>query len=139
MATMMIPVHQANASHPELPIGVPTSQPRIASMTCVSGWFSAKSRSASGMVSVGTKAPLTNVNGKMTIKPVHCAASMLLTSRPMIADIQEIAREKRIASPNTKTQSVGPETGWKPTRKLTPITIRPDIYFLPSPLQHDQR
>ncbi|MDP8907097.1 MAG: hypothetical protein M3M88_06210, partial [Thermoproteota archaeon] len=47
-----------------------------------------------------------------------------------VADIQEIAREKRIASQNTKTQSVDPATGWNPTRKLTPITIRPDIIFL---------
>lgn len=35
------------------------------------------------------------------MKPIHCAASMLLTSRPIIADIQEIAREKRIDSPKT--------------------------------------
>ena len=111
MATMMIPTHHADASQAELPIGVPTSQARIASMTCVTGWFSAKNLSTSGIVSVGTKALLTKVSGKMTKKPVHCAASMLLTSRPMIADIQEIASEKRIASPNTNTHSVGPATG----------------------------
>ena len=111
MATIMIPTHHANASQLELPIGVPTSQARVASMTCVRGWFSAKNRSTSGMVSVGTKALLTKVSEKMIIKPVHCAASMLFTSRPMIADIQEMASEKRIASPNINNHSVGSATG----------------------------
>ena len=63
------------------------------------------------MVSVGTKALLTKVSGNITIKPVHCAASILLTTRPIMADIQEMASENRIASPNTNIHSVGPATG----------------------------
>lgn len=111
MATAIMPIHHVNASQSEFPIGVPTSQERKASMTWVRGWFSAKARRAGGIVSDGTNALLTNVSGNMTIKPVHCAASMLLTSRPIMADIQDIASEKRIASTNTKTQSTDSATG----------------------------
>ena len=52
------------------------------------------------MVSVGTKAALTKVNGNIIMNPAHCAASTLLTRRPMIADIQELAIYIWLGSPN---------------------------------------
>jgi len=90
----VIPTHQAKASQPELPMGVPTSQACIASITCVRGWFSAKSRNTAGIVSVGTNALLTNVNGKMMMKPdledlVEVSSNMFdaaLSQYPRIAE-----------------------------------------------------
>ena len=64
-------MHQTTDSQAELSIGVPTSSDLMVSITCVNGWFSAKTLKASGMVEVGTKALDIKVRGKITIKPTH--------------------------------------------------------------------
>ena len=58
-----------------LPAGSPIQRARIASTATVNGFTSANCRSPSGSVSIGTKAEDTNVSGKITRKPIACAAS----------------------------------------------------------------
>ena len=55
-----MPAHQATATAPPLPIGVPSSRPRIVSMIGVNGWCSANQRTAAGIESVGTNPLLRN-------------------------------------------------------------------------------
>ena len=51
---------QARAIQMSVPTGCCVSRSRIALTMVVTGWFSAKARTAPGMVSVGTKAELMN-------------------------------------------------------------------------------
>lgn len=125
--TAIIAKHQTTASQPELSRGVPTSQARIVSITCVNGWFSANARRAAGIVSVGTKALDINVSGKIITKPTHWAASRLFTINPRIADSQDIARVKITASPTTNSHSCKPAFGRNPTKNPTRIIIMPEI------------
>jgi hypothetical protein len=70
--------------------------------------FSAKTRNSEGIVSVGTNALLTNVNGKTTINRAQFAVSLLLTIDPNIAESKEIASKNSIKRPNTKSHSRWP-------------------------------
>jgi hypothetical protein len=66
--------------------------PRTALTTSETGWCSAKARNQLGMLCVGTNALLAKVNGKSQIKPADWAASTLLTTNPIVAEIQENAK-----------------------------------------------
>src|SRR5260370_24700603 len=92
MKTMSIPTHQAIAIKIVEASGLLRISPRVASTIFVTGWCSAKARSHGGMVSTGTNALLANVNGKSQMKPADCAASTLLTDKPIVAEIQEKAK-----------------------------------------------
>jgi len=58
-AMTVIPTHQPSAVQMSLLTGWPFSRERSASIIAVTGWFSAKTRTGVGMVSVGTNAELT--------------------------------------------------------------------------------
>src|SRR5690348_15939382 len=92
MTTISMPTHQAIAIQIVLGSGWLRISPRVASTICVTGWCSAKVRSQVGMLSTGTNALLANVKGKSQMNPADCAASTLLTDKPMVAEIQEKAK-----------------------------------------------
>ena len=89
---MRMPTHQAMACKMVEASGWLRSRPRTALTMMVTGWCSAKVRSQAGMLAVGTKALLAKVKGKSQMKPADCAASTLLTDRPMVAEIHEKAK-----------------------------------------------
>jgi len=59
-AVIMMPMHHARAIHISLPTGSQLNRARIVSTIGVKGWFSAKTLSAIGIVSVGANAELNN-------------------------------------------------------------------------------
>ena len=58
-----------------MPASWPSIQARTVLITSVSGWFSVKTSSQRGIVSVGTKALLAKVSGKTKTKIAPVAAS----------------------------------------------------------------
>ncbi len=71
------------------------------------------------MLFVGTKALLAKVKGKSQIKPADCAASTVLTNRPMVADIHEKAKLVSRSKPAAANQEMTLPCGRKPTNKPT--------------------
>src|SRR5579885_3133247 len=59
-----MPTHQASATQIAFDTGCPYSNARIVSTIAVTGWFSAKTRTTSGIVLVGTNAEL--IKGRKT-------------------------------------------------------------------------
>lgn len=87
----MIATVQTTASQTSLPAGVPRKRARAASTVVVNGLCSAIGWSQLGMVSTGTKAEETNVNGKRMVNPYAFDASGEEAERPMKANTQEKA------------------------------------------------
>jgi hypothetical protein len=98
-------MHQAMASIPLSPMGVPSRRPRTVSMIGVKGWCSANQLRPSGIESVGTK-PLDR-NGRITRNIGRLlAVSTSLGTMPRATESQETAsaacaaRSRSAASPN---------------------------------------
>ena len=84
-ATIITPTHQTKATHISLPSGSQLSKERIVSTIGVTGWFSAKTLSAFGIVSVGANAELnkgkkTNGNARKDAPSVVFAISPGMTA-----------------------------------------------------------
>ena len=81
------------------------------------------------MPSVGTNALLAKVSGKINTKLIHCTASGLLATIPIIADSHEKAKvnnSKVLAIPSHSTKLA---VGRKPTNSPTPIITDADMAF----------
>jgi predicted kinase len=104
--------------HPALsPAPSPRTRPRIASTIRVTGWLSAKTRSQSGIVSVGTNAEEAKTSGKIHTNPAACAASAPLTDRPMLAN----THDKR--EPEQRRRSRTRRGGQHAPRKRNPMSV----------------
>ena len=98
---------------------VPRVRSRTALTTMVIGWFSAKTRSQSGIVSVGTNALLTKVSGKTAAKTMPCSASGVRTRAPAATPTHEKAKPKSSISPIAAALPTIPPSGRKPTSMPT--------------------
>src|SRR6476646_4152378 len=103
-------MHQAVAMYALLPIGVPSSSPRIVSIIEVNGWFSANQRTPAGIVSGGTK--------PLLMKGPNCRRSVeLLAPATDFADIpnaiasQVRASVSRVMNPKNASHWAGPALG----------------------------
>src|SRR3954454_13815958 len=74
--------------------GTPLSSPRTASATIVTGFTLTQACSQRGMVDVGTKTLLVNVNGKVNANPKISTISGLPATTPTSTASQESASEK---------------------------------------------
>src|SRR6516164_9487997 len=112
--------HQAIASTPLFPIGVPNSSPRRVSMTGVNGWYSANARSPGGIDSVGTK-PLLRNGSRVRNIGVLLALSTLLAARPSATVSQVRANVIMAITPAAASQASGPVLGRNPTASATAV------------------
>ena len=113
----VITIAQTIDAQTSLPAGVPTNRARAASTMVVNGLFAAMGSSQSGIVSTGTKAEETNVNGKRIVKPYALAASGEDAVSPMKANTQEKAY------PNSSNSAMPAITSGAPVEKRKPTAI----------------
>src|SRR3954447_2642450 len=78
--------------------GTPLSSPRTASARIVTGFTLTQACSQPGMVAVGTKTLLVNVNGKVTTNPKICTFSGLPATTPTSTASHDTASEKTSTS-----------------------------------------
>src|SRR5215831_8374591 len=123
-----MPAHQATASQTLLPTGWPAKRSRIESAIDVTGWCSANHRTGPGIVSVGTKAELTN-GRKMSGYEKALTPATDVAERPGITAIHVNASVSRIRMPATPSQAGTPAAERKPIAKATPATIAREIRF----------
>src|SRR5579884_419737 len=116
---MRMPTHHASACQMVEASGLLRSRPRTALTISETGWCSAKARSQFGILEVGTKALLAKVSGKSQMKPADCAASTLLTSRAINAEIHEKAKLVSMRIPAAANQERTLPCGRKPTSRPT--------------------
>src|SRR5260370_9538427 len=116
-----MPAIQASACHGALPRGCPLNQPRSEFTVTVTGLWLAKPRSQDGMPWVGTNADEANVSGNSQMKPPDCAASTLLTDRPISTPIQE--NPKLNASVRASPAIVASTEPWNRNPGIIPTTI----------------
>ena len=83
------PVHQA--SRALFPMVVPCSRPRGVSIIGVNGWYSARTRTAVGMVSVGT-IPEPTSGSKISGKGALLALGKLIQIAAIVSATEELAR-----------------------------------------------
>src|SRR5680860_1620459 len=116
-----MPMHQATAMTPLLPIGVPISRPRTVSMIGVNGWYSANQRSPAGIDSVGTN-PLPKNGSSTNNMGELLAVSTLLAFSPSATESQMRASDTIASKPAAASHSATLALGRKPTSSATPMT-----------------
>src|SRR3989344_5394982 len=102
------------------------------------GLCSAKTRKPCPMVSTGTKMELAKTKGKTQMNPADWTVSTFLAAKPMVAEIQEKAKQKNEVSNKAKTKLPKPfsivNPISRPTRvikistntfRINSVTVRP--------------
>lgn len=124
----MIPAHHARAIHSELPTVPEYNNARMASTIDVTGWFSANTRIAVGIVSVGTNAELMN-GKKMRGYANALAPSIVFALRPGITASQVSANIKSRRIPITASHSKILALERKPIMRAIRIIMATEIAF----------
>src|SRR3954470_22254637 len=103
---MEIPTHQATATIPFVPSGVPNSNDRSVSAIGVNGWCSANHASGPGIEAAGTDAELRN-RSSVRIMGRLLAVSTLSVTRPRATDSQLTALAVRTSTPSAASHDTG--------------------------------
>src|SRR5260370_36594259 len=113
-----MPTHQARATHISFDTGCPDSNARMVSTIAVTGWFSAKTLTTSGIDLVGTNAEL--IKGRKIIGYEKAVApSVDFAVSPAITATQVKASVKHARMPTTASHDRMPSDDRKPLTNAT--------------------
>ena len=106
-----------------LPTGPPSSRPRTASATRVTGLALTKACSQPGMLAAGANTALAKVSGITTRKPAICTDSGLRSEMPSSAITQDSAKPQARIRPKAASTSATFACGRKPKARPTPTVM----------------
>jgi hypothetical protein len=110
--------------------GPPSSSPRTASVTSVTGLWVTTAWSQPGMLAAGANTELANVSGITTMNPAICTDSALRSEVPISAITQDSAKPQVRIRPKAASASTTPVCGRKP--KATPTAT---VITAPQPMR----
>ena len=110
-----------------MPTGPPVSSPRSALVRSVIGLTFTNACSQPGMVPDGTSRLLPKTSGNIARKPYICTPCGVLTSIPISADTQHMARAKVSSSRQAATAATGLVPIRKPSTMPKPRVIATEI------------
>src|SRR5215467_5617700 len=121
-----MPTHHARATQISSDTGCPDSNARMVSTIAVTGWFSAKTRTASGIDLVGTNAEL--IKGRKISGYAKAAApSVVFAVSPGITATQVNASVNNARMPATASHDKMPADERKPISNATSMMITTEI------------
>ena len=121
-----MPMHHARATHILLDTGCPNSNARMVSTIAVTGWFSAKTRTASGIDLVGTNAELIK-GRKISGYEKAAAPSADFAVSPGITATQVNASVNNASMPTTVSHDKMPADERKPISNATRMMTTTEI------------